>query len=81
MGGEADQYQAPQPQSTAGMRTSDFYEVHNIPERFNHPGKTSGFNGNKHLEFVLLFPNIEWFEGYNTKPQHPFYAPSSSVYG
>lgn len=43
-----------------GAKTSDFYSVKNIPERFNHP---------------------DWFEGYQTKSEHPFFSTSSSTYG
>ena len=62
-----------------GAKTSDFYSVKSIPERFNHPG-TQSYTC-IWCEILCLFHTTDWFEGYTTKPQHPFFSPSSSVYG
>ncbi|CAI8015137.1 UPF0691 protein C9orf116 homolog [Geodia barretti] len=58
---DRDEEQSPVKLSTLpGAKTSDFYTVKNIPERFNNP---------------------DWFEGYNTQAEHPFFSTSSSSYG
>jgi len=53
-----------------------------VPEEPGHPEpevKTSDFYHTKNLPERFNHP--DWFEGYNTKSQHPFYATSANVYG
>lgn len=63
-----------------GAKTSDFYSVKNIPERFNHPGTHLICAINPHSLLIRFLPP-DWFEGYNTKDEHPFFSTSSSTYG
>lgn len=68
-----------------GLKTSDVYHVKNIPERFNNPGEQGGGAGDRVHEdlelFIINFYTSDWFEGYNTKVQNPFYQTSANTYG